>query len=273
MSLRVLLNVVLIQLVGLPWYRAVGQELENPKTVMLPAYVVHSKSLPERSAHIQRELDRVGIPFEWVLDFEVDEITPEVDARYFEPGAPLSMRQKSCALKHVVAMQRIRDRKHDLALIFEDDAQLVPDFAERLEQVLAEAERWPRPRILHLGAATNFYTPARDLRPGQTVYAGNRVRNMEAYVLGAQEAAARLDWIAAHPMREPVDIALNEGDPAMGIPFLWPEPPLAEQGSLNGVFESSLSTKGHSQLHLRVQFAVQKFSRRYLKRWLRRAIP
>ena len=35
---------------------------------MLPAYVIHAKSLPERKGHIQRELDRAGIPFEWVLD-------------------------------------------------------------------------------------------------------------------------------------------------------------------------------------------------------------
>jgi len=240
--------------------------------MMLPAYVIHSRSLPERADHIARELDRVGIPFEWVLDYEVADITPEVEARYFAPGAPLSQRQKSCALKHVVAMQRIRERQHDLALIFEDDAQLVPDFVARLRALLVEAERWPRPRILHLGAATNFYTPAHSLKPGQSIYAGNRVRNMEAYVLGAQEAAARLDWIARHPMTEPIDIALNSGDPAMGIPFLWPEPPLAEQGSLNGVFKSSLSEKGYSQARLRIQFAVQKFSRRYLKRWLRRAI-
>ncbi len=236
---------------------------------MLPAYVIHAKSLPERTDHIQRELDRAGIAFEWVLDFDADEITAEVDRAYFAEGADLTLRQKSCALKHVVAMQRIRERGQDLALVFEDDAQLVPDFCAQLKRVLEEAERWPRPRILHLGAATNFYTPAALLRPGQIVYPGNRVRNMEAYVLGATEAQARLDWIARHPMHEPIDIAFNTGDPAMGIPFLWPEPPLAEQGSLNGVFKSSLDRKGHGQLRLRVQFAVQKFRRRYLKRWLK----
>lgn len=238
---------------------------------MLPAYVIHSRSLPERAGHIRRELERVGIPFEWVLDYEADEITPEIDAHYFAPGAPLSIRQKSCALKHIVAMQRICARQHDLALIFEDDAQLVPDFVARLRLVLTEAERWPRPRILHLGAATNFYTPASRLKAGQSVYTGDRVRNMEAYVLGAPEARARLDWIARHPLHEPIDIAFNRGDPAMGILFLWPEPPLAEQGSLNGAFRSSLACKGHSRARLRIQFAVQKFKRRYLKRWLRRA--
>ena len=236
---------------------------------MLPAYVIHAKSLPERTAHIQRELDAAGISFEWVLDFDADEITPEVDQAYFAEGADLTMRQKSCALKHIVAMQRIRERGHDLALIFEDDAQLVPDFGAQLARVLDEARNWPRPRILHLGAATNFYTPAEQLRPGQIVYVGNRVRNMEAYVMGAIEAQARLDWISRHPMHEPIDIAFNTADPELGIPFLWPEPPLAEQGSLNGLFKSSLDRKAHGQARLRVQFAVQKFRRRYLKRWLK----
>jgi glycosyl transferase family 25 len=237
---------------------------------MLPAYVIHAKSLPERTDHIKRELDRSGIPFEWVLEFDANEITPEVEAAYFAPGADLTMAQKSCALKHIVAMQRIRDRGQDLALIFEDDAQLVPDFVTRLQRVLEEAERWPRPRILHLGAATNFYTPGAQLRPRQIIYPGNRVRNMEAYVLGAIEARARLDWIERHPMTVPIDIAFNTGDPAMGIPFLWPEPPLAEQGSLNGAFRSSLDGKGHSRLRARIQFAIQKFRRRKLKRWLTR---
>jgi glycosyl transferase family 25 len=237
---------------------------------MLPAYVIHAKSLPERKDHIQRELDRAGIPFEWVLDFDADEITPESDAAWFAPGAELTLRQKSCALKHIVAMQRIRDRKQDLALIFEDDAQLVSGFTDRLQRVLEDATRWPRPRILHLGAASNFYTPAAQLRPGQIVYPGNRVRNTEAYVLGAVEAQARLDWIARHPMTKPIDIAFNASDPAMGIPFLWPEPPLVEQGSLTGLFNSSLDHQSRGRAWLRLQFAVQKFRRRYLKRWFGR---
>jgi glycosyl transferase, family 25 len=235
---------------------------------LLPAYVIHAKSLPERSAHIRRELDLAGISFEWVLDFDADEITPEVDHAWFAPDADLTMPQKSCALKHIVAMQRIRERRQEMALVFEDDAQLVPNFVDRLQRALEEATRWPRPRILHLGAATNFYTPADQLRPGQIVYPGNRVRNMEAYALGAIEAQARLDWITRNPMTEPIDITFNTGDPAMGIPFLWPEPPLAEQGSLNGAFKSSLDRKGRGQRRLSIQFAIQKFRRKTLKRWL-----
>lgn len=237
---------------------------------MLPAYVIHARSLPEREAHIRSELARAGLRFDWVLDYDANAIPGDVEARFFAPGADLTPAQKSCALKHIVAMQRIAEAGHDMALIFEDDAILVPDFCAKLAPLLEEARQWPRPRILHLGAATNFYTPASQLRPGRSIYVGDRVRNMEAYALGAVEAKARLDWIARHPLHEPIDIALNTGDPAMGIPFLWPEPPLAEQGSLTGAFRSSLERKRRSPLRLRLQFAFQKFRRRYLKRWLGR---
>jgi glycosyl transferase family 25 len=235
---------------------------------VLPAYVIHAKSLPERTDHIRGELHRAGIPFEWVLDYDVGEIPIEVENKYFHPDTDLTPGQKSCALKHIVAMQRICDRGQDLALIFEDDALLVPDFMAKLKPILAESRHWSRPRILHLGAATNFYTPASAIQPGRLVYEGSRVRNMEAYALGAIEARARLDWLAQNPLRDPIDIAFNAGDPAMGIPFLWPEPPLAEQGSLNGVFQSSLNRKKQTRLRLRIQFAIQKFRRRKLKRWL-----
>lgn len=234
-----------------------------------PAYVIHSKSLPEREEHIRRELDRAGIAFEWITDFDVAEITAEIDAAYFAADADLTLPQKSCSLKHIVALHRIVERGHDVALVFEDDAILVPDFLEQFDRVLGEVGRcWPRPHILHLGAATNFYTPAADLRPDQAVYAGDRVRNTEAYALGAIEAQARLNWIWRHRMAEPIDITFNASDPAIGIPFLWTEPPLAEQGSLNGRFKSSLDRKGRGRWRLRLQFAVQKFRRRHLKRWL-----
>jgi glycosyl transferase family 25 len=135
--------------------------------------------------------------------------------------------------------------------------------------IMKDAEKWPRPRVLHLGAATNFYTPASQLVDGQHVFEGSRVRNMEMYVLGWVEAQARLDWIARNRLDQPIDIAFNKADPELGIPFLWSEPPLAEQGSLNGTFESSLARKKRPLLQLKMQFWTQRFMRAKVKRWLR----
>ncbi|MDA9511194.1 hypothetical protein XI09_42405 [Bradyrhizobium sp. CCBAU 11386] len=212
---------------------------------------------------------RAGLSFEWVLDFEPSEISRAIDEQFFSASADLSPGQKSCALKHIVAMQRIVDRRQDAAFIIEDDAQFRPDFHSLLDLVIKDVEKWPRPRVLHLGAATNFYVPASQLIEGQHVFEGTRVRNMEMYVLGWVEAKARLDWIYRNRLDCPIDIALNKADPELGIPFLWSEPPLAEQGSLNGTFASSLTRKRRSLLQLKAQFWVQRFLRAKVKRWLR----
>jgi glycosyl transferase, family 25 len=227
---------------------------------MLPAYVIHSTSLPEREDHIRRELQRSGIGFEWILDMEPADISDEIDRKYFIPGADLTRGQKSCALKHIVAMQRIVEKNHDLAFIVEDDTQLCDNFQDRLRPILEAAKRWPRPRILHLGAATNFYVPASQIKPGE----------LELYVLGRPEAKARLDWINRNRLDEPIDIAFNRADPELGIPFLWSDPPLAEQGSLNGRFESSLSRKRRNRFRMKVEFAVKRVYRGKIKRWLAR---
>jgi glycosyl transferase family 25 len=234
---------------------------------MLPAYVIHSTSLPEREDHIRRELQRAGIGFEWILDMEPADISDEIDRKYFVPGADLTPGQKSCALKHIVAMQRIVENHHDLAFIVEDDAQFCDDFQNRLRPMLEAAKRWPRPRILHLGAATNFYVPASQIRSGELLYEGTRVRNTELYVLGRPEAEARLNWIYRNRLDKPIDITFNRADPELGIPFLWSDPPLAEQGSLNGRFESSLARKPRNRFRLKVEFAIKRVYRGKIKRW------
>jgi glycosyl transferase family 25 len=91
---------------------------------------------------------------------------------------------------------------------------------------------------------------------------------MELYVLGRPEAKARLDWITRNRLDEPIDIAFNRADPELGIPFLWSDPPLAEQGSLNGRFESSLSRKRRNRFRMKVEFAVKRVYRGKIKRWL-----
>jgi glycosyl transferase family 25 len=236
---------------------------------MLSTFVVHTRLLPERELWITQELASIQLPFEWVDEFEPKAISAEVEARYFAPNVALSIGQKSCALKHIAAMEKIANANLGTALILEDDASLCPDFLNILSDFIAEAGQWPRPWVLHVGAATNYYVPGHKIVPGRHVYEGHKVRNMEAYVLGAEEARRRLSWIQANKLSDPIDIAMNKADPEMGIPFLWTDPPLVEQGSLTGRFASSLDPKKRPQWRLRIQFPIQKFKRRWLYRWFR----
>jgi glycosyl transferase, family 25 len=235
----------------------------------IPILVLHARSLSERAAPLIGELSKISNVWGWVFDFDAADITAEIERRWFKPEAPLSVGQKSCAMKHVAALQRVRDMAWEKAIIFEDDVLIGDNFAGNLAQVLDEARRlWLPPFVIHLGSASNFYVPAADLRPGQLLYRGTRGRNSEAYVIGAAAATLRLDWLETHKISEPIDLMFNAGDAATGIDIIWTEPPLAEQGSLTGRFPSSLDPKQRRRAVLRFQFPIQKLRRKYLKRWI-----
>jgi glycosyl transferase family 25 len=234
----------------------------------VPVYVIHAKSLPERMPHLKNELIRAGLTAHWITDFDANELTTEIEDQWFTRTAPLSKGQKSCALKHITALQLIRDNRCEHAIILEDDAILVENFVKKFQEVLKEAQEWPRPYAISLGVGTNWYTHPSDLKHGKILYKGAKNRNAEAYVIGAPEAALRLNWIAQHKLSQPIDIAYNFADNETGIEIIWATPPLAEQGSLNGKFKSSLDPKGRSHRILRSQFSIQKFRRKHVKRWV-----
>jgi glycosyl transferase family 25 len=235
---------------------------------VIPVYIVHAAFLTERRAAMQAQLARHGLAAEWITAYDAEDIGPELKGRWFAPELPMHAGQMSCALKHVEALRRIAASGADRALVLEDDVVLCEGFPVRLAAVLAEADTRPRPHTLQIGVASNRYTPGSRLKAGQLLYEAERTRNGEAYVLGAQEARMRLGWIEAHRMPLPIDLTFDRCDPALGIAILWAEPPLAEQGSITGLYPSTLETKRRSRLRLRVQFAVRKWTRRYLYRWL-----
>src|SRR3712207_5507425 len=103
---------------------------------MVPTYVIHAKFLKDRARAVQAALAAVDLPFEWVSDFDAEELTPELEARYFTAGCELNAAQRSCALKHVAALERIRDAGHRQALVLEDDVILHRDFRALLAAVL-----------------------------------------------------------------------------------------------------------------------------------------
>lgn len=120
--------------------------------VHLPVYVI--RALEEQNEHARGEFARAGLAFKWITGFDADDLTLELDRRYFSKGAPLTPSQKSRALKHVAAMRCIRNSGADRAFVLEDHMVLCPDFVTRIEATLTEADRdRPRPNIPHLGAA------------------------------------------------------------------------------------------------------------------------
>ena len=83
-------------------------------------FIIHATPYVERRKFIEAQMQALGLPFEFVLDFDIPAIPESLRQRLFR-GNGLSPAQKSCALKHWHAHQLMVQRNIARALILEDD--------------------------------------------------------------------------------------------------------------------------------------------------------
>ncbi len=224
--------------------------------------IVNAKSFVERRRHVEAQLARFGLRGEFIHEFDADEITAELDQSWFA-GDELNRGQKSCALKHVEALQRIAAHGWQRCLVLEDDVVLADGFVEGVRAALAETRDLPHPFVVYIGAGGNFYTPASRRQPGRRIYEAGKGRFTDSYLAGAEEARLRLAAIRAQPMRKPIDVIFDTIDRQAGIRFLWLEDPVVEQGSKLGMFQSSLEAAPPNWLQ-GLRYRLERLRRRYL---------
>jgi glycosyl transferase, family 25 len=224
--------------------------------------IINVKSFVERRRHVEAQLARFGLHGEFIHGFDADEITPDLDRRWFS-GGELNPGQKSCALKHVEVLRRVVAHGWQRCLVLEDDVVLAGDFGDGVRAALTETRNEPRPYVIYLGAGGNFYTPASQRQPGRRIYPASKGRFTDSYIIGAQEAALRLAAIEAQPMTKPIDVVFESVDRAAGIRFLWLEDPVVEQGSKLGMFRTSLERAPPNWLQA-VRYRMERLRRKYL---------
>lgn len=225
--------------------------------------IINVRAFVERRKHIEAQLARFGLMGEFVHEFDADDIDPETDRTYFK-GTGLRPPQKSCSLKHIVALKRIRQRGWRRALVLEDDAVLSDDFLAGLAQALKESNSYPGSHVIYLGCGGNQYTPRSKRAPGQHLYRNTRGRLTDSYLIGNAEAGLRLDWMARNPTDLPIDLAFDKMDNESGISILWFEDPVVEQGSKNGAFRNTLEEPSARPPR------VQQFHFNWKKLWQKR---
>ncbi|MGO4814248.1 glycosyltransferase family 25 protein [Cupriavidus sp. 2MCAB6] len=225
--------------------------------------IINVRSFVERRKHIQAQLFRFGLEGEFVHAFDAVDIDKQINDKYFK-GTGLRPAQKSCSLKHIVALERICSRGWRRALILEDDAVLAETFPAGLKQALIESSRHRCPHVIYLGCGGNQYTPRSQRIAGQHLYKNNRGRFTDSYVIGITEASARLEWMSANKMDLPIDLAFDAMDRLVGNEILWFEDPVVEQGSKNGAFETTLQP-GRTAKAQRLHFAWKRLWQKHVR--------
>ena len=103
-------------------------------------FVIHATSFVERRQFIEAQMAELGLPFEFVLDFDVPSIPEDLRQQLFHDDK-LSPAQQSCALKHWKAHRLIAQSKLSRALILEDDVIFSAQFLPALKGLMKK--NWP----------------------------------------------------------------------------------------------------------------------------------
>ena len=161
----------------------------------IKVFVIHVRDQEERKRFIEPQLKALGIPYEYILDGNMEDLTPEVIDRYFAVGGEADTMhgvypRTSCTYKAFLAYKRIVDDRLDGALIFEDDIQLFSDFRQKFEDTLDEINRTHQhtPLLANYEESSLLLVPRSIRRKGQYLYEMPRDRFAGCYYINNEAA-------------------------------------------------------------------------------------
>jgi glycosyl transferase family 25 len=241
-------------------------EMDTAKTKQLDnIYVINVKKFTQRRAFMEKQLAKAGLRAEFIFDWDADELSEEIIERYFEKNNNLSVAQKSCALKHITALQKVSQSNSIFNLILEDDAVFLKEFSLGLQRVLSQSKWFLGDKVIYIGSGSggNFLTPKSQRKSGQYLYLGARGRYTDSYIIDSVSAQKRLDWIKAHKLNTPIDNQFDIMDKQLDIKIVWLEDPVVEQGSKTGLFDSEIETAPSAWLK-KLMFNLKRLKRKYI---------
>jgi glycosyl transferase family 25 len=224
--------------------------------------IINPRNFIERRQSIERQLQALGLKYEFIHNYDACDLDPATVQRHFRVPYP-NLGHQSCAMKHLAAMRLVVERQWRRALILEDDVILDSDFIQGVRHAIAESSAIMRPHVVYIGSGGNFYTPKSMRLPGQRLYKAPKGRFTDSYILGAETARLRVQWIEQHGIAGAIDVHFDASDPKLGIEWYWLEDPVVEQGSKNGTFRSVIQSAPPNFIQ-RVRFGWEKIRRKYI---------
>ncbi len=229
-----------------------------------PIYVLSVKTFTDRINHIQQEMAKHKLKFEFIFDYDIYAINEAIDQKYFAANSDLSPAAKSITLKHISAWEKASQNKYQQILVFEDDVVLSHDFKNKLQNILNSAQNIKPGYLIFLGGADTKVPKA--FFKNQTEFYELSMPTAEAYITDLTAIKARLGWLNTHKISLPADHATAKIDRDCSITQYWPKKSIVTQGSVFGLFPTTLdkNRSKKSPLVNRLIFEWKKFKRRAL---------
>lgn len=225
-------------------------------------FVLHvRKGYEKRGQHIERMLGKMGVPFEYILDGDVCDLTDDVLDRYFR-GEMMKGQYPftSCSYKHLLAYKEIEDRDIDGALILEDDIFLKKDFIrifnKSMDEVRKYSDEHPGPVIISYEDTRLRFIPRSKRKKDTVIYKADRDRMTGAFYINRAAARLLTEYAETHKFDLPIDLMycklLRDGR----LTYFWCQPTVATQGSHTGAFTSAINFKKNIFYPLSWQFKL-----------------
>ena len=231
-------------------------------------YVISVKAFRERHAHIDALANKMGFKFEYVFEFDADALGPSDLARV---DLGLSLASASNVLKHVSVQEKFLASCSDIALVLEDDVLLADNFFDELLKVLTQARLLTPGWLIFLGGADNKQD-VRFHRARELSLIPQELTTAEAYLIDRAGSAKRVEWLRGGALiTRQADHQLKLIDRELGITQYTVSKPLATQGSITGLFKTSLdsSRSKHGKMYLRLRFEYNRLRRQRIPRLIR----
>jgi GR25 family glycosyltransferase involved in LPS biosynthesis len=232
----------------------------------IPIYVISVKSFLDRHEHIERLAKSLDLQFEYVWAFDADDLTED---DFTVVSKSLCKKSASNVLKHMHAQALFLETGKEVGLVLEDDVILFKSFLDGLRRTIDLAKDLPPGWLIFLGGADNKID-SRFFESKDLCLVERSLTTAEAYLIDRRGCELRAQWLSNHIIDRQADHQLKLIDDEIGLRQYSVSKPLATQGSITGLFSTSLdaSRSKHSALFLRFKYEYNRFRRQTLGRIL-----
>ncbi len=224
-------------------------------------YVLSVKKFKDRIQHIEKETNRIGLNYEFIFEHDADEIDLDLDVKYFSANPMLAKPQRSLVLKHIEAWKHCVSKRQSRVLILEDDVILHDAFIKKVNVVCQELDSISD-YLVYLGGADTKVPPQYFLEKSPII--ANPIATTDGYITDLSACEKRLSWLQNNIVTLPSDHLLKKIDPLLEINQYWSTEPLIEQGSVFGLFNTTLDSnrKTKSKLRNLLMYRYKIFTRK-----------
>ena len=120
----------------------------------IPIYVINLRRTPERRLYMQRQLDSLGLEYQWIEAIDAYDFT-DADLEGVDLNTPNQPMAMGCLLSHIKFYDQVIKNNHEIACVLEDDAELLPTFPDILNYEKLQKENWEVLLLLHFSPLTN----------------------------------------------------------------------------------------------------------------------